>query len=169
MGLLFVFISAMYLDEALITNDFNVPIPPIADIYTESINFQKLSDGFLVLTYTTIFSVKISFLLFFRHLISRAFPMTVYWWTVTAITIVAWMFGVSGFFITCPYFDVRSCRHKFSLDGSKVPLSTDMCVVSCAAGNQLEKTLAIGGATIALDILTDLLSIFLSPRYCRYC
>ncbi|MCJ1352881.1 MAG: hypothetical protein MMC33_002865 [Icmadophila ericetorum] len=131
----------MYLDEALITDDFNVPMLPIAESVTESINFEKLNDGFLVLTYTTIFSVKLSFLLFFRHLINRALPMTAYWWSVTMITIVAWMLGVSGFFITCPYLDVRS--------------------LSCAAGSQLEKTLAIGGATIGLDILTDLLSMSL--------
>lgn len=51
---------------------------------------KKISDAYFALTFTTLFFVKLSFLLFFRILIRRVHKMTIYWWTVLAITMIAW-------------------------------------------------------------------------------
>lgn len=48
------------------------------------------ADGvYIVLIYITIYFVKLSFLFFFRNLVRRDRKMTIYWWTVLAIMIVA--------------------------------------------------------------------------------
>ena len=97
----------MYLVEALITDDPALSLPD--DFVAQGLLFQKLSDGFLVLTYNVIFAVKFSFLFFFRGLIRRVRTMGVYWWIIATFTAAVWAFGVVGVFASCPYFDFRSC------------------------------------------------------------
>lgn len=114
MGLLFAFTSSMYLLEALITDDANASIP--ADIFDQVKWFRKLSTAFLVLTFTTIFAVKFSFLFLFKALIRNVRKMKIYWWTVVVTTAVVWAFGVVEFFLPCPSFGPDSCKLGFVLD-----------------------------------------------------
>ncbi|MCJ1468504.1 hypothetical protein MMC07_007133 [Pseudocyphellaria aurata] len=79
-GLLYAFAEGLYLDEALITRPSAAVFPP--DFMHLLFQFHKLSDAYLVLTYTSIFAVKFSFLFFFRVLVRRMHKMIVYWWTV---------------------------------------------------------------------------------------
>ena len=112
-GLMYEVIPSMYLVEAILTNDPNISLP--SNFIAEPLLFHKLSDGFLVLTYNTIFAVKFSFLFFFRVLIRRVHSMLVYWWMVAVLTAVVWAYGVIGVFLTCPYFDIRSCAYQLPL------------------------------------------------------
>lgn len=90
-GLMYEVIPSMYLVEAVLTNDPDTSLP--SNLFAESLLFQKLCDGFLVLTYNTIFAVKFSFLFFFRTLIRRVHSMLVYWWMVAVLTAVVWAYG----------------------------------------------------------------------------
>ena len=119
-GLTYRLLPSMYLVEGLITDDPALSLP--ADFVAQGLLFQKLSDGFLVLTYNVIFAVKFSFLFFFRGLIRRVRTMGVYWWIVAAFTAAVWAFGVIGVFASCPYFDFRS-RACLSLSLSLSPLA----------------------------------------------
>lgn len=68
-------------------------------------NFYKISDAYMALTYTTLFSVKLSFLLFFRILVRRIRTMIIYWWTVLAIMCIAWPVSiVAAVAPPCPVF-----------------------------------------------------------------
>lgn len=68
-------------------------------------NSMKIFHCFLALIWTTIFSVKLSLLIFFKQLIDRVFRrIAIYLWIVASFTIVSWMFIVSEPYIICPYF-----------------------------------------------------------------
>lgn len=70
--------------------DFMYSIEPIYTLNMPMDRFNEIGDAYMALTYTTLFSVKLSFLLFFRILVRRIRTMIVYWWTVLAITCIAW-------------------------------------------------------------------------------
>lgn len=102
------FADSLFLDEALVTRPSSAIIPP--DFENQLFRFHKISDAYLVLTYTSIFAVKFSFLFFFRVLVRRVHKMVVYWWIVVAVTAVAWIVCVICIFLPCLYFDERSCK-----------------------------------------------------------
>lgn len=112
-GLLFAFISSMYLLEALITDDPNASIP--IDIIHQVEWFRALSTAFLVLTFTTIFAVKFSFLFLFKALIRNVRKMNIYWWIVVSTTVAVWAFGIVEFFLPCPTFGPKSGKRRFVL------------------------------------------------------
>lgn len=112
-GLLFAFISSMYMLEALITDDPNAIVP--IDILDQVQWFRKLSTAFLVLTFTTIFAVKFSFLFLFKALIRNVRKIKLYWWTVVLTTTAVWAFGVVENFLPCPTFGPKSCKLTFIL------------------------------------------------------
>lgn len=105
----------MYLLEALITDDPNAIIP--SDIIDQVQWFRKLSTAFLVLTFTTIFAVKFSFLFLFKALIRNVRQIKIYWWTVVVTTAAVWALGVVENFLPCPNFGPKSCKLTFMLHG----------------------------------------------------
>lgn len=52
--------------------------------------WSKISYAYFSLTYSLLFSVKLSFLFFVRILVRRVHKMTIYWWTILAIMLIAW-------------------------------------------------------------------------------
>ncbi|MCJ1428168.1 hypothetical protein MMC29_006076 [Sticta canariensis] len=136
-GLLFAFLSSMYLLEALITDDPNATIP--MDIIDQVEWFRALSTAFLVLTFTTIFAVKFSFLFLFKALIRNVRKMKIYWWTVVSTTAAVWAFGVVEFFLPCPTFGAKS--------------------LTCAQDSEYSKALGWSAGIIVQDVLTDLMII----------
>lgn len=55
----------------------------------------------LALSWTTIFAVKISFLIFFKKLINRVTKIHTYYWIVGFITLLSWLFMVFEPFVLC--------------------------------------------------------------------
>lgn len=55
----------------------------------------------LVLTWTTIFAVKFSFLIFFKKLISRVTTIHTYYWIVGIVTLLSWLFMLFEPLILC--------------------------------------------------------------------
>ena len=79
------------------------------DEITQLINSLKIIYSFLALIWTTTYSVKLSFLIFFKKMISRVSKkIIIYYRIVIVITIIAWMFVVSEPFILCPYFGMKT-------------------------------------------------------------
>ncbi|KAL8724941.1 MAG: hypothetical protein Q9181_006610 [Wetmoreana brouardii] len=64
--------------------------------------FLKMFFTFDVLSWATIYAVKLSFLLFFRKLIRRLSGMITYWKIVLATTLTSGGFNICEVFITCP-------------------------------------------------------------------
>lgn len=57
--------------------------------------------SFTVLFYTCIWTVKLSFLLFFRRLGSRVRGHTIWWWCVLVITVLTWVACVADIQYKC--------------------------------------------------------------------
>ena len=55
----------------------------------------------LAFSWTTIFAVKISFLIFFKKLINRVTKIHAYYWSVAFITLLSWLFMVFEPFVLC--------------------------------------------------------------------
>lgn len=159
-GLLFAFVNATYLDEALLTHSDVAEIPQ--DFLHQLLQFHALSDAYLVLTYTSIFAVKASFLFLFRVLVRRVHKMVVFWWIALATTTVAWMVCVIAQFLPCLYFDVRASKLILGALISNVALKC--YAAACGANAQFPKTVGISAMSIILDMITDIMSSFSSFR-----
>jgi predicted ferric reductase len=70
--------------------------------------------AFMALIWTTIFTVKFSFLAFFKKLIERVTKIHTYYWIVVVITVLTWPFMVVAPFIVCRHF-VDDPRRVFIL------------------------------------------------------
>lgn len=83
-------------------------VPTVSELM-DLLNSMKFLHLYLALIWTTTFSVKLSFLIFFKQLIDRVSGRTtIFFWIVVAFTVVSWMFIVSEPFILCPYFDSKA-------------------------------------------------------------
>lgn len=107
LGLYLEFSKDMFLNEALMTKPLQTKLP--SDYLSIWIRFHKMSASYLALTYTTIFSVKFSFLFFFRTLTQRARQMVIYWWMVLFILVVTWIITVVAVDFVCLDFGIGSC------------------------------------------------------------
>lgn len=88
---------------------FIVPSNVLNNLLTNSIAYLY---SFLALAWTTIFAVKISFLIFFKQLIHRLGKINTYYWVVTGVTVLSWAFLVAEPFILCPYFGYSSSKSE---------------------------------------------------------
>ncbi|KAH8701391.1 hypothetical protein GQ44DRAFT_664913 [Phaeosphaeriaceae sp. PMI808] len=102
-------IDRMYLVVSLQTGVKGV-IPP--DNWLEvSHQFHKWVTVCLMLSWCVVMAVKFSFLFFFKRLIDRIQSLCIYWWAVTIYNIGVLGYGVSVYYIGCPYyFDIRELQ-----------------------------------------------------------
>lgn len=102
-GLVHVFCQVLFIIEAWNT-DPNTDFP--YDRHTEGLQAEVILNSFICIIWTTIFTVKFSFLALFRLLIRRLpKPIIIYYWTTVGIAVATWIFFVSLPFILCPHFD----------------------------------------------------------------
>lgn len=78
-------------------------------IHRRAANLQQILFASLALSWTCIYAVKISFLLFFYQLITRLRRWILAWKIIFAITIVFWAFSASAVYIGCPKFTTLAC------------------------------------------------------------
>jgi len=102
--LLYLGTSAIFFVERLTLNGIGAVIASPADeidILEQLLFYQKINWAYLALTWTTIFSVKSAFLVFFRYLVKRLPAMQRYWVLVVAFTAVIFAFIICDGFIAC--------------------------------------------------------------------
>ena len=86
-------------------------------------NVPTLMDSFLFLSWTTVVSVKFSFLALFRLLIRRVSKkLTAYYWFVVVFTALTWAFLVNEAFIACSVFGLNACKRTSIHAGVSLPL-----------------------------------------------
>ena len=100
--LFYLSISNTYFVELVLLNPATAKIPP--DFLQEVLWYQRGSYSFLALSFTTIFSIKASFLCFFKRLIEGVDHMAIIWWVAVGTTAASWVLCVCAEFIACPYF-----------------------------------------------------------------
>lgn len=98
-GLCFSFIVTLYKTFAIAEGKFLPPPNFIQDI-EDAAEYTLIAE---LLYWTTIFSVKWSFLFYFRALTHHLKRMEVWWWFVLVILVPVSSITISGPFIVCPH------------------------------------------------------------------
>ena len=145
------------LQSTKISSLFNVP----ADISERWAWFEKCNYAFIAVAWTTIFSIKFSFLFFFRRLIDRLKGFIVYWRVVVAFNIVAWALSVCHPFISCPRFDLSAGKSGPSIVSGLQWLLICCTSALCTQGSLLTKGIILAAIVIALDIVLEIMGSFL--------
>lgn len=106
-------LSALYLLEAVSTQDPSVSIPSsFVDQIVRLEEFIVVSEAF---SFSALFAVKFSFLFLFKTLIRNVRKMKVYWWIVFWTTAAVWALTFIEDFISCPTFNSKSRKLRFML------------------------------------------------------
>lgn len=92
----------------LIITPASVKMP--LDFLNQILHFHRISDAFVILSYTALYAVKFSLLFLFRTLVRRIPNMVIFWRVVVAITGVAWVVSSISAWLPCLYYDIRSCK-----------------------------------------------------------
>lgn len=123
-------------------------------------HYLKSTVATMVLFYSSLAAIKISFLLFFRRLLSGVHikALRIQWWTVLAITIISWIISIADLEYKClaaPFIQiVQNCTRKDSIRFQRITY-----IVNCV-----------------MDVTTDVLSksnklvklLFLTLQYSNH-
>lgn len=173
-GILFSTIPLVYSDEDLEISVLNPHEPPLIPegFPAQVLRSQQKIYSFMVLAWTTIFAVKICFLLFFVQMVDRLKKLMFIWKIAFGITMLFYCFCVSAIFIACPYFGLNldACKsgffsaNKAFFKAKRLTLSSFIALVKCISGPAAIINLAFSASEIVVDIITDLLSKFFSSN-----
>ena len=153
-----------YADIPLIYLQVNVQAglqSPPADLVQQLIHSLKIQHAATVLLVTTVFSIKASFLFFFRFLIRHQKHLMIWWWIVFALLVpIAFVVTFSNF-IACDYLDERIFG---KLDANKTLEEDALLIgrlssVKCVTPSALSRQNSIFKASGILDIITDAMLI----------
>lgn len=95
-------IDKAYLAEALTFPLADADVPP--DFLQQTYDYHKWITVTLMLVWCAVMALKFSFLFLFRKLIDRIRPLIIYWYIVTTFNIAVLGFGVSVYYVSCPYY-----------------------------------------------------------------
>ncbi|MCJ1361371.1 hypothetical protein MMC16_000470 [Acarospora aff. strigata] len=113
-------------------------IPPPPDLLQQLDLDVKLQDSASLFINAAVYTVKFSFLFFFRLLLHRTKKLQVWWWCVFIFTIPCMMIAMCTNFMACPAFGDRIL---------------EVCVTDAARKRQITVVYTV----VVLDIFTDLL------------
>lgn len=105
----------MYLSEA---KTVGLPVPPNSDVIQEVNDYHKMNTVALMLSWTAVASVKLSYLVLFRRLIDRLPGIVLYWRTVLVFNLAGIGFGLATYYLACPYFyslEMGTCVGSFHI------------------------------------------------------
>lgn len=157
--IIFVITDTIYWDEQLILD----PSPEVLtaalspDFFHRVLWYQQTVFSFITLTWTTIFAVKICFLLFFRQMVERLNGLILFWRVVLGITILSYCICACGVFISCSHFGLAACKAPYPRPHAQKSFA-DGTAVKCTQGSGFTKNLALAATDVSLDLVTDLLS-----------
>lgn len=146
-------VEFMYLIEAI---QYEIPgVQPPSNIVSLAETFQIA----LMVCWTSISTVKVFFLLFFWRLIDRLRSWKIYWWFVLILNVLIIIFGMTVYWISCPYWGRKACELLLTQDNISRQLTEGFELVSCANGSGQNPLVRYSAAQISLDILGDVLSM----------
>jgi len=113
-GVLYSQFDNLYLGPAL-QADPSLILELDAEDINDLINNEIVSvDTFYPLLWTCIFSVKFSFLAFFKQMVDAMESLKIYYRATIVMTGLVWGFVVCTPFIICPYFKWDSGKHRIT-------------------------------------------------------
>ena len=150
-GLFYAFIGILYTVHA-ISEGKTIPPPNFVQEIEHAASQAQIAE---LLCWTTIFSIKFSFLFYFRALVNRLHKMEVWWWFTFAVFIPITAIIIPGPFIVCPHTGPSVlCR----LSRLHTDSSTNIHVVYCSSNpGFLRREHGFLYFTVASDIVTDIM------------
>lgn len=94
-------IPYIYLQEDV---EAGLRVPP-ADFVSQLLHDQRLQDAAAMLLGTTVASVKLSFLFFFKGLLRHQERITMWWWCILVLLLPTTAILIFSNFMVCPYSD----------------------------------------------------------------
>lgn len=118
-GILFSLIPTIYWYEDSIldpNSQANQTADSLVVFWAQTLRYQQMVFMFLTLAWTTIFAVKLCFLLFFHQMLARLKSLMIMWKTVLGITMLLYPLAMCGcgIFIACPQLEITSCKSACS-------------------------------------------------------
>lgn len=102
-GIVYKHCEYAFLVQALLSNPFLIS-EISADQTKELLTTPySIAHAFFALSWTTIFAVKFSFLIFFKRLINRVSGIQAYYWIVIIISLLSWLFSLVEPLILCSH------------------------------------------------------------------
>ncbi|KAF2477223.1 uncharacterized protein BDR25DRAFT_300235 [Lindgomyces ingoldianus] len=139
-GVLYYCVDDLFLLEAFTFDPLVAATATPADTIA-LVSTTKWTYIFVDFTWTAIFAVKFSFLVFFKTLITGVSRrLNWYFWGVVGVTAVTWGFEFVEPFVYCPHFGMDAA-------------------VKCSGETQYIRHVTLTSIVIALDIITDLLIV----------
>ncbi|KAI9703713.1 MAG: hypothetical protein M1836_007483 [Candelina mexicana] len=114
------------------------------DINAHIVEHQRLSYSCAALVWTTIFTVKFAYLIFFRRLIEQIRPLIIYWRVIVSITAVSFLLCIVFIYVSCTKWGVEAAV--------------------CLQPTHLRPTFGLPIFGIVLDVGTDLLLVSIPIR-----
>lgn len=100
--------------------------PPPATYTADSERYLRMSVPIIAFFYTGLWSVKLSFLLFFRRLGNKVRGQKLHWWIVTAFTLATWCTCIATIHYNClvsPFMKIRvSCSGFGAINFQRITL-----------------------------------------------
>ena len=129
-------------------------VPP-ADFLQKAANIATYATIAELLSWTTIYAVKFSFLFYFRSLIKRLPRLCIWWWCVAGTFVPLAFTTIFANFILCPNVGLALGMLPV-VDLLESGFGVNGIIVSCAAGHAfLHRELALFYYSVVVDILTD--------------
>lgn len=88
--------------------------PPSQEFIDRDIAFLRTIVPFTILFYSCLWSIKLSFLLFFRRLGSKVIGHNIWWWCVLVVTILTWVACVADIHYKCSLGSFKLIESKFA-------------------------------------------------------
>lgn len=98
-ALFYSYIGPSY-EAEVITGGNTLPPPDFIQRIEDAATYATAAQ---LLCWTTIFSIKFSFLFYFRALVNRLYKMEVLWWFTFAGLVPTAAISITGVFIVCPH------------------------------------------------------------------
>lgn len=151
-GLFYVFIGDYFLFRAISEGRTPPPLDFMQKI-TDAATYALIAQ---LLCWTTIFSVKLSFLLYFRALVDRLYKVELWWWFNIVVFVPIAAIMISGPFIACPHAGPSVlCKPPTNI---LVGLFADVQTVHCSSSpGFLRREHGFLYFTVTSDIVTDIM------------
>lgn len=136
-GLFFSYIKTAYAIEAVLDRKASLP-PYFLQTLENAATYAQIAQ---LLCWITIFSIKFSFLFYFRALVNRLYKMEIWWWCTLVVLVPTAAVSIAGSFIACPH---TGSSYLVDCNSSPAFLRREHGILDCL---------------VVLDIVTDFMLI----------
>ena len=162
--LLFDFMPDIYLLQHLRQDSASVSMSSRIDVLKRSGWIAAMENAYVALSQVVLYSIKASFLCFFRRLIDRLGTIVIHWRVTASITAISFLFGVCEAFIVCPETGLKAGELFRNRWYHSLTLTQPIAV--CDSKERISHRMIPGAiVSLLLNIGTDIMSLWLLASF----